>query len=551
MDDGIALRLLGPVTLRAGQGWVSPRSSQLRLMLAVLALNARQVVPVPELIDAVWEERPPRSVRASLHALVTHARRSVAGIQGVSFDRCGNGYRLGLDPASVDIHRFRALAKAGRNAADGRLAIEYFDEALALWRGQALADVPCTATAEMLRSTFDEERLAVATDRIGRLLSSGREWEAIAEVPSLLAHYPLAEPLAEMLMVARYRCGQRAEALQAFRDIRGRLSAELGVEPGSDLQCLHQRILAGDPPTDVAPAGWRRADGPPTGSGHRSIPDIGQRRVSGLVPRQLPAAAAQFVARAAELELLDGLVTADGASPASVWVISGPQGVGKTALALHWAHGAARHFPDGQLYVNLMGFSPSDPMTPDQAIRGFLQAAGVAASEIPDSAAAQAALYRTVLAGRRMLVVLDNAADAGQVRPLLPGTPSCVVLITSRSQLAGLAAAEGARLLSLNVLAETDARDLLARRLGEKRVAVEPRAAAELARLCAGLPLALTIAAARAAASPNLRLSDVAAELRREPGRLDALELGAPGSVREVFSWSRRHLSDPAEQMFC
>jgi hypothetical protein len=270
------------------------------------------------------------------------------------------------------------------------------------------------------------------------------------------------------------------------------------------------------------------------------------------VPRQLPAAAAQFVARAGELRLLDELVTADGAAAAaSVWVISGAAGVGKTALALRWAHDAAGNFPDGQLYVNLMGFSPSGPVPPERAIPEFLQAVGVASADIPESEAAQAALYRTVLADRRMLVLLDNALDARQVRPLLPGSRSCAVLVTSRSRLAGLAAAEGARLLSLDVLAEPDARDLLAGRLGEQRVAAEPEAAAELAGLCARLPLALTIAAARAAAYPGLPLSDVAAELRREPGRLDALELGDPASsVREVFSWSCRHLSVPARRMF-
>ena len=557
MEDGIALRLLGPVTLRAGQAWISPGPPQQRLILAVLSLSAGRVVSASELIDAVWGENLPRSVRGSLHALVTHVRQPVAGIPGAGLDRYGDGYRLRLDAGRVDLHRFRALARAGRDTADGPPAIARFDQALALWRGPALADVADSATAELLRSGLADEHLAVTADRIAALLRCRREREAAAELPSLLAAHPMAERLAAMLMVARYRCGQRAEALQVFRDIRDRLSAQLGVEPGGELQRLHRLILAGDGLLDGAVAQWGPADPEQCERGHGPLRLVGRSGVAGAVPRQLPSAAAHFVARADELTLLDDLVEAGGAqageaeAAASVWVISGTAGVGKTALALRWAHQAAANFPDGQLYVNLMGFSPSGPAAPEQAIRGFLQALGVPQWEIPDSADAQAALYRSVLAGRRMLVLLDNALDAHQVRPLLPGCRGCAVLITSRSQLTGLVAAEGARLLNLDVLDEPDARELLARRLGEPRVAAEPEAAAELAGLCARLPLALTVAAARAAVHPSLALADVAAELRRETAPLDALELGDPASsVREVFSWSCRHLSNPARQMF-
>jgi DNA-binding SARP family transcriptional activator/tetratricopeptide (TPR) repeat protein len=542
MQADIALRLLGPVTLRTGSGWASPGTPQQRMALAVLALSAGQVVPVHELVDAVWEERPPRSVRVSLQALITRVRHSVAGIPGAGIDRCGDGYRLRLDPAQVDLHRFRVLARAGRDAPDERAAIALFDEALAMWRGPALADVPATAAAEMLRGALAEEQLAAATDRVGCLLGCCRDREAAGELPALLAAHPLSERLAGMLMLARYRCGQRGDALQAFRDIRRRLSAELGVEPTVELQRLHGRILAGD--QDNMPG--------PAGNGHWPLPAPGPGRARRPVPRQLPSAAAGFAARAGELSLMDEMAAAGGTDTAApVLVICGPAGVGKTALAVRWAHRAAGEFPDGQLYINLMGFSPSAPVAPEQAVRALLQAVGVPSPEIPESVHAQAALYRSVLAGRRMLVLLDNAADASQVRLLLPGSQGCAVLVTSRSQLTGLLAAEGARLLSLDVLAEADARELLARRLGGQRVAAEPDGAGELARLCAGLPLALVVVAARAAAQPWLPLSAIAAELRRQPGRLDALETGDQGSsVREVFSWSCRQLSRPALRMF-
>jgi tetratricopeptide (TPR) repeat protein len=324
-----------------------------------------------------------------------------------------------------------------------------------------------------------------------------------------------------------------------FRDIRGRLAGELGVEPGPQLQVLHRGILAGDP--DLA--------APADAAGITAV-----SRIPRVVPRQLPAEAAHFAGRTAELKALGELTgqatQTDGR--AVIWVIAGPAGVGKTTLAVHWAHRVADRFPDGQLYVNLRGFGPSGrPVPPARAIRGMLRAMQVPTAHIPESLDAQAALYRSMLAGRRMLVLLDNAGDPGQVRPLLPGSPGCPVLVTSRSQLTGLVAAEGARLLSLDVLSEADACELLAGRLGAQRVMAEPAAATELAGLCAGLPLALSIAAAHAAARPSFPLAALSAELRSEEGRLDALGTPDAGSsVREVLSWSCRQLSGPAARMF-
>jgi DNA-binding SARP family transcriptional activator/tetratricopeptide (TPR) repeat protein len=539
MTDEIVLRMLGPVEVPATGGLKRPQPPQQRLVLAMLALHAGQVVPMADLIDAVWGASPPPSARGSLQALISGARQVLAPVPDARLERCGDSYRLDLATGRVDVHQFRSLAAAGRAAAQERSAVAAFERALALWRGPALADVPGTAAVEAVRSMLGEERLSVTADRVGALLACGMEREAAAELPGLVAAYPLSERLAGMLMVALYRRGQRAAALQAFRDARGRLAAELGVEPGPELQALHQRILAGDlglatPADDVGIAAVAR--------------------VPRVVPRQLPAAAVYFAGRAAELKALDELVgqAANTDGRGVVWLIAGTAGVGKTTLAVHWAHRVADRFPDGQLYVNLRSFGPDGrPVTAGEAIRGMLRTMQVPSAHIPESLDAQAALYRSMLAGQRILVLLDNAGDADQVRPLLPASPGCLVLVTSRRQLTGLVASEGARLLSLDVLSEADACELLVGRLGAQRVMAEPEAATELAGLCAGLPLALSIAAARAAARLGLPLAELAAELRSDEGRLDALGTeDASSSVREVLFWSCRQLSDLAARMF-
>jgi len=540
MEDDIALRVLGPVEIPAAGPRAPSQPPQQRLVLGMLALRAGHPVPVAELIDAVWDDQPPRSARGSLQALITGVRQAIGPVPGGRLDRCGEAYRLQVEAGRVDVHRFRLLAAAGRAAADQRAAVAAFDQALGLWRGPVLADVPGTAAVAAVRSMLAEERLSVIGDRGAALLACGMERQAAAELPELLADYPLAERLAWLLIVALYRLGQRDGALRVFRAISGRLASELGVQPGPELQALHQRILAGD--ADLA--------GDPDLSVARQVPSAWR----GAVPRQLPASPPHFAGRTAELKALDELVSrsADGDGRGAVWVLSGPAGVGKTTLAVRWAHRVADQFPDGQLYVNLRAFAPEGkPVTPAEALRGLLRAMGVLLAHIPESPDAQAALYRSMLAGKRMLVLIDNAADAGQVRPLLPGGTGCAVLVTSRSQLTGLVAVEGAHPLFLDVLPVAESCELLVGRLGAQRVMAEPGAATELAGLCAGLPLALSVAAARAAARPGFALSALAAELRSDENRLDALGTeDADGNVREVLSWSYRQLSGPAARMF-
>jgi DNA-binding SARP family transcriptional activator len=548
VTDDVVVRVLGPVELRSANGWLAGPPQQ-RLILVVLALQAGQVVPVGELVDAVWEDEPPRSAHASIQALVTGLRRVLTALPGAAVERCGDGYRLRLAPGDVDARRFRSLVLTARKAGDSRAALAAFDQALALWRGPALADVPATAKIEAIRAGLNAERLSAMQDRVSALLHLGRDQEAAEELATLLAANPLAERLAGMLMVALCRSGRKADALQIFRDMRGRLSGELAVEPGPQLQRLHQRILAGDLALEAPVGGATWTSWPP--------PDGEEPVAAGdglVVPRQLPAAVAHFTGRAAELRILSGSLDRLGRADGTVVIsaIGGTAGVGKTALAVHWAHQVAEQFPDGQLYVNLRAFGPAGlPVTAREAVRGFLDSLGVPWERIPAGTDAQAGLYRSMLAGRRMLVVLDNAADEAQVRPLLPGSAGCLAVVTSRRPLPGLATAEGALQVSLDLMTEAEASELLAARLGTARVAAEPRAVGELAMLCARLPLALAVAAVRAASSPGLALESLIEQLRDMRGRLDVLDAeDSASSVRAVFSWSYRNLSVPAARMF-
>jgi DNA-binding SARP family transcriptional activator/tetratricopeptide (TPR) repeat protein/transcriptional regulator with XRE-family HTH domain len=613
------LRVLGPVQVRDGDAWLRPPGAQLRLLLARLALSAGQVVVVDDLMDVLWVQRPPPSARSSLQILVVGLRKALAGLPGCALERYGDGYQLRVLPDKVDVHRFRSLVSSAREAPDGNHAIAAFDQALALWRGPALSDVPATVRVEAIRAGLAEEHLSAVQDRFGCLLAAGRNQEAAAGIPLVLAGHPLAERLAGMLMIAWYRCGRQADALQVFRDLRGRLASELAVEPGPELQRLHQQILSGDPALTGSgslagllrggealavrsPAGkdaqiWpvrpaRPADAPERpggenangaerpgsgelridagpglfqpvrarGPGAESPPGRGNARradtgntAAPVVPRQLPAAPAHFVGRQQELRSLTAWLEAGtAAGQTMILAIGGTAGVGKTALALHWAHQVKHRFADGQLYVNLRGFDASSaPVAPADAITVLLESLDMPANRIPRRLDAQAGLYRSLLAGRQMLIVLDNARDEAQVRPLLPGVPSCVVLVTGRGQLAGLVAAEGARPLTLEVLSEAEARQLLDSHLGGERVAAEAAEVAELVALCARLPLALAITAARAALHPVFPLSSLVAGLRDIRQRLDWLDSGDQAAdIRAVFSWSYRLLGEPAARIF-
>jgi DNA-binding SARP family transcriptional activator/tetratricopeptide (TPR) repeat protein len=533
--------LLGPLTVRCGGVAVAVPQGRQRAVLAALLLHANHVVPVDELAESLWGADLPRLARVSVQNHVMRLRRSL-GAAGSRIVTRPPGYLIGVGDGELDVARFEALVGEARAAArEGCWAAAAGQAAagLALWRGEPLADAGSDVLAAREVPRLAELRLQAAETRIDADLHLGRHGEVIGKLRRLAGEQPLRERLHALLMLALYRDGRQAEALAAYQQARRVLVDELGAEPGPELQRLHQQILDADPALMLTDPATPAGAAAPAGS----------------APRQLPAAAADFTGRAAELAALTGMLDQAGAGGPGTVVISaigGTAGVGKTALALHWAHQVAGRFGDGQLHVNLRGFDPSGtPVAPEAAIRGFLDALGVPPERIPASAEAQAGLYRGLLADKRILIVLDNARDEQQVRPLLPASPGSLVLVTSRSQLGGLGAANGARLVSLDVLSHGEAVQLLAARLGTARAAAEPAAAGQIASLCACLPLALAVAAARAAARPGFPLAALAVELDDAAGRLDALDAGDPGtSVRAVFSWSYQQLTDDGARMF-
>jgi tetratricopeptide (TPR) repeat protein len=479
---------------------------------------------------------------------VTRIRRLLDDVKRLDdrplrLDRRAGGYVLTVDPDDVDLHRFERLVRQARDprcAAEERLRA--LREALALWRGEPLAGLS-GQWATRMRQHLRERRLDAMLAWAEAELAVGDPAAVLTPLRELVDEHPLAEPLAATLMRALVATGRQAEALDLFAVTRRRLIDELGTEPARELSELHQAILRGEvEPVVAAPT--------------RDAPS----RDAPIVPRQLPAGVTGFAGRAGHLERLDLLLPGDGDQPGAVVIsaIAGMGGIGKTALAVHWAHRVAERFPDGQLYVNLRGFDPGGPpMSAGDAVRGFLDAFGVAPGQIPTGLDAQAALYRSLLAGKRVLVVLDNARDAEQVRPLLPGAAGCLALVTSRDQLTSLIAADGARPLTLDVLSVGESRELLARRLGGDRVRAESTAAEEIIAACARLPLALSITAARAQLT-GFSLAGIAAELDAvgppvdaAGPRLDALDTSDPaGQIRAVFSWSYTALSEPAARMF-
>ncbi len=486
--------------------------SRQRGVLAVLLAEANHPVPIDQVVDRVWGVHPPKRGRDALYSYLSRLRAIMAPMSDVTLRRRAAGYVLTVDEDSVDLHRFRRLVDEARAAADDSEALVLFDDALSQWRGEAFADLD-SPWFESVRTAVEAERRTAELDRTDAALRCGRHAERLADVTAQAARYPLDERLAGQVMLALYRSGRQADALRHYQTVREELAEQLGADPNPELQQLHQRILTADATLTA---------GTPSAA-----------------PRQLPPAPAGFTGRANELADLDG---ADGGTVV-ISALAGAGGIGKTWLALHWAHRRLARFPDGQLFADLRGFSPDgDALEPLTVIRGFLHALGVDPSRITGGLAEHTARYRSLIADRRMLVVLDNAATADQVVPLLPGASSCTVIVTSRTALAPLITRHNARHLNVNVLTNAESHELLVRRLGNARVAAEPDAVAELIRRCGRYPLALTIMASRAQADPDLPLADFSAELR-ESG-LDALVDADPAtSLPTVLSWSLRSLT--------
>jgi DNA-binding SARP family transcriptional activator/tetratricopeptide (TPR) repeat protein len=527
----LAVGLLGPLQVSVAGRPVELPAGRLRPLLAVLALSAGQTVSVDRLAIAVWGEDPPGDARANVQTNVKRLRR-VLGAALVTTH--GSGYALAVGPDQVDALRFERLLDEAAAAGDPSARRDRLADALGLWRGTPFDGVRSEWLEQTQLPWLQERYLAALEQRIDLDIAEGSLTGLTAELGELTTRFPLRESLWVRLLVALERSGRPAEALERYEAIRARLAEELGADPGPELRQVHADLLAGRPLG--IPPGTRDTGGRPPVS---ALP---------VVPRQLPAGIEEFTGREAELKLLDALL--DRQQPRVV--ITGPAGIGKTTLAIHWAHRVAGRFPDGQLYVNLRGFDPSgSPMPPGEALRGLLEALRVPPQHLPAGLDAQAGLYRSLLAGKRLLVLLDNAHHAEQVVPLLPGAPGCLVLVTSRQQLPGLLATHAAHPVALGLLDGDEAAALLAGRLGHDRISAEPGATGELVTRCAGLPLALAIVAARAATHPTHPLAAFAGQLRAARGALGEFAAGDPATdIRGVFSWSYQRLSGPAARLF-
>lgn len=504
--------MLGPVEIETSTEIVVLPRRRERCLLGVLLLSPNQLFSARRLTDLLWDGHPPDGARRSLHSHVSRVRRALdlAGGHdlGIELASTAHGYQLHISIEMIDAHRFRGILDRASTVTDPAGRIGLLQAALQLWRGPALANAASGWLRDRICADLHEQRRIATEQLIGDHLALGRDREVLPELARLVNAEPGEERFAELYMRALYQSGRAPEALDVYARTRRYLADELGLETSPGLQRLQRQIMRHELPQPARQAGVAVATPhtPP-------------------VPRQLPVDVASFAGREQDLRDLDAVLDAgEGGSAPPVAAITGTAGVGKTTLAVHWAHGALDRFPDGQLYANLRGFDPVlAPMEPAEALRGFLDALGVPPDRIPRGQDAHMALYRSLMAERRMFVLLDNARDAAQVRPLLPGGSGCMVVVTSRSRLAGVVATSNAHPLDLDLLSHEESRQLLARRLGPERLVAEPEATDEIIARCARLPLALAVTAARVATGPDRPLAEHARELREARSGLEAL----------------------------
>ncbi|GAA0601259.1 AfsR/SARP family transcriptional regulator [Streptomyces crystallinus] len=493
--------VLGPVRVWRGPEALPSGSPQQRALLAVLLLRDGRTATSAELIDAIWGDEPPSQALAAVRTYASRLRKALG--PGVLISESG-GYAIRLPAGVLDLARAQELAAQAEKARAGgeqTRARELLKTALALWTGEPLAQIP-GPHADTERTRLVEWRLQLTEARLDMELEAGCHAEAVSELTALTAAYPLRERLRELLMLALYRSGRQAEALAVYADTRRLLADELGVDPCAELSRLQQRILQAD--EDLA----RPAEAPAAPAPVKAA--------------QLPASVPDFTGRVSFVQELSARLATADTTVMAVSALAGIGGVGKTTLAVHVAHAARPHFPDGQLYVDLQGTGPR-ACEPEAVLGAFLRALGTPDASIPDSLEERAALFRSTLDGRRVLVLLDNARDAAQVRPLLPGTAGCAALVTSRIRMLDLA---GAYLVDLDVMSPEEALQLFTRIVGEERVSAERQSALDVVAACGFLPLAIRIAASRLASRRTWTVSVLAAKLADERRRLDELQAG-------------------------
>ncbi|MFB7620958.1 BTAD domain-containing putative transcriptional regulator [Kitasatospora sp. NPDC056181] len=577
----LRIQLLGPVRAWRHGTEVTLGPPKQRAVLALLASRAGDVVGVEGIVDALWGTDVPHTAANGVHTYVAGLRRALEpGRTTRAADALlasgSGGYCLRMDPADVDATLFtRTHNDARRSRAEGNTeaALRRYEQALALWHGEACTAVPGPFAA-MERTRLRDLRLTAVEERADSMLAAGRHVETVTELTGAIAEEPLREKLRWLLILALYRSGRQAHALRLYEDTRELLRSELGIEPGPDLRTLHRQILAGHPAPHTpahAPHAHTHAHAPHVHAPaphalhvpHTSRPDTPPPPPPATRdhpfhttprPAQLPPLARGFIGRTKELAHLAALLGADlprhGATT-PVAVVDGPAGAGKSALVLELAHRLTDRYPDGQLYVDLHATAPRGrPLAAADALGQLLTGLGVHASRMPQGPAARTTLYRSLLHGRRMLVVLDDAPGADQLRPLIPRGSSCV-LATSRRRLSGLAARDGAHLLTIGPLTDEDSARLLTALAGGRLTAHDP-ATTRLSALCGGLPLALRIVADALVANPDTPLETLVDQYTAEHGRLDRLTVqdDATASLRSVFEASYQALPADAARMF-
>ncbi|MFD9067070.1 BTAD domain-containing putative transcriptional regulator [Kitasatospora purpeofusca] len=547
-------RILGALEVRAPDSTVlAVGGRRQQALLAFLVAHPGRIVSVPRLVDAIWDESPPATADRQVRNMVGLLRRLLGGGPGrvAPIRTAGPGYLFGGPEVRTDVQQFTALVDAAAQPGADRVA--RLREALALWRGPALDGLPGRALSAVAAGL--EERRMTALERLYEAESAaGRDELAITELTELVVAFPLRDGLLRHLLTALARCGRQVEGLAAYRRYADRLAEELGLDPSPRLRALQGELLG-------AADGVRAEAGPAEPPGGVTPARVLVSAPPQPYPRpaQLPWDLPSFIGRTAQLEAMDrclagtGTPGTGGPHPTSVLVITGIPGGGKSTLAVRWSHRARAHFPDGQLFADLHGWSSAGRQDPHAVLGAFLRALGVPAEDVPGRLDEAAALYRTTLADRRVLIVLDNALDAEQVRPLLPGTGRCAVVVTSRDRLTGLVVREGAERIELVDFSPAEGRALLHRVLGAERVAAHEQAVTRLLDACGHLPLAVGLAVARLRDRPQHDLTGLAAELAAEGTRLDVLDADGDGPsvrLRTVFALSYRALDERAARLF-
>ncbi|GAA2679934.1 AfsR/SARP family transcriptional regulator [Streptomyces lunalinharesii] len=549
------IRLLGPMELRTEDGGLATiAGAKRRGVLALLAMELGRSVPVERFFELLWGEEPPAQAKAALQGHIAALRKVLAGSSFELLTRAP-GYVLTGDPEAVDALRFQTLTARAAATPDDRQAARLIREALAMWQDPVLADLPDTPLRQTLADRLDDSRVRATEAWAACELRLGNGAVVIPALELVARTDGLREPSLALLMRCLHQAGRGSDALQVFQEATIRLDEELGIPPGPVLQAAYAAIHRAEPQAQsaalVAPASASPSAAEPE-TQPESFPaapsDVGPPATRGPIPQMLPRQTAGFVGRTRESMWLDQELGAERAG-SGLAVVVGLAGVGKTATVVRWAHSAAAGFPDGQLFTDLRGFDPSGPMDPADALGDFLRALRVPEARIPEDPDARSALYREQTQDRRLLVVIDNAATAGDVLPLLPAHPACATVVTSRNALEDLIVTQGASVLPLDVLAPKDSWALLGRLLTPERVRAEEDAARRLIALCDHLPLALRIAAARLATRPGWTVADLVAALEDERTRLLALDIQGAVSVRTALAFTHRHLAAKAAHL--